>query len=150
MSEQPSASDLLAHAGVIEGMRCAYEESGVGTDSPVEQGGFIVRDLTTGTLDVVRLSAGGRHSLVYPLCPNRRYEGKQIVGSFHTHPNTGPEWRQEPSMQDIRLSLEYPETMGAHQFVIARATIYHIDNDGVVSEMGLPHLLLRLSEDSPT
>jgi hypothetical protein len=75
------------------------------------------------------------------------YHGQQIVGSFHTHPNAGTEWRQEPSVQDIRLSQEYPETMGMHQFVIAKAKIYHINNDGVVTEMGFTNQLLGTQGD---
>jgi hypothetical protein len=147
MREQLAASDLLAHAEVIDGMRLAYEDSRVGTDNPIEQGGLIVRNSTSGALEIVRLPPSGRDQLVYPICADGMYRGKQIVGSFHTHPNTGPEWRQQPSSQDVRLSQEFPETMGAHQFVIAEETIYHIDNDGVVSELGLTRILLGLSED---
>jgi hypothetical protein len=130
-------------------MRRAYEDSDVGTDNPIEQGGFIVRDSTSGALEIIRLPASGRNLLIYPICADGIYRGKHIVGSFHTHPNTGPEWRQQPSSQDVRLSKECPETMGAHQFVIAKETIYHIDNDGVISEMGLTRRLLGLSEDAP-
>jgi hypothetical protein len=123
MAQLPTAADLLAHVDVIDGLRRAFQESGVGTDNPVEQGGFIVLDYDSGALDVVRLPASGPHSLVYPICADGKFRGNQIVGSFHTHPNTGLGWRQEPSMQDMRLSQEYPETMGPHQFVIASDTI---------------------------
>jgi hypothetical protein len=146
MTQPPTASDLLADAKVIEGMRRAYEQSAVGTDRPIEQGGFIVRDPSSGSLAVVRIPAYARDSLIYPICADGMYQGKQIVASFHTHPNTGPEWRQQPSAQDVRLSQEYPETMGAHQFVITGETIYHIDNDGVVYEIGHTRLLLGLDE----
>jgi hypothetical protein len=143
MRREPAAADLLATPEVIDGMRRAYEESGVGTENPVEQGGFIVRD-SAGALEIIRVPASGRDILIYPICADGMYGGKQIVESFHTHPNTGPEWRQQPSLQDVRLSQEYPETMGPNQFVIASEAIYHIDNNGVVSEMGSTRVLLGI------
>ena len=144
MKNQPTASELLGNAGVIDQLRRAFEESGVGTDRPIEQGGFIVRDPVSGAVEVIRLPARERDSLAYPICADGSHRGKQIVGSFHTHPNIGTDWRQEPSAQDIRLSQDYPDTMGPHQFVIAREKIYHIDNDGVVSVMGITHQLLGI------
>lgn len=136
MESQISASDLLSDAGVVSALRRAYDESGVGSNHPIEQGGFIVIDPDSHRLDVVRLPTQGRDSFAFPICADGLYGGRRIVGSFHTHPNTGAEWRQEPSVQDIRISQNYPETMGMHQFVIAEGAIYHIDNDGVVTEMG--------------
>jgi len=76
--------------------------------------------------------------------------GQEMIGRFHTHPNTGQEWRQEPSPQDIRLSKEYPETMGTHQFVISREMIYHIDNDSVVTVVGRTAELLKLETEETT
>ena len=125
-------------------MRQAVEESDVGGSQPREQGGFLVRDPSTGAFAVARLSSSERDSLAYPICADGLFLGQEIVGTFHTHPNTGHEWRQEPSPQDIRLSKEYPETMGPHQFVISRETIYHIDNDGLVSAWGRTAELLKL------
>ena len=144
MTTPPTASELLSNPAVLDGMRRAYHESNVGGINPVEQGAFIVRDLPDGAVAVTRLPAAACDSLSYPICPDGTCEGRQIVGSFHTHPNTGPEWQQEPSPQDIRLSQDFPETMGPHQFVIARNTVYHIDNNGVVSEMGSTSHLLGL------
>ena len=147
MRKQPTALELLGEPDVIVGLRCAYKESGIGTDCPIEQGGFILLDPVLDTFEVFRLAACGPDLLAYPICADGTYRGKQIVASFHTHPNTGPEWRQQPSLQDIRLSQDYPETVGPHQFVIAMETIYHIDNDGVVSEIGPTSQLLRINED---
>lgn len=136
MTAKPSAAELLADPSVVAGMRKAFEESDVGGSEPVEQGGFILRDPQTGKLAVERLPSGHRSSLRYPICPEGTYRGENIVGSFHTHPNTGPDWMQEPSLQDVRLSKENPETMGPHQFVFSATAAYHIDNEGVVSEIG--------------
>ena len=62
----------------------------------------------------------------------------------------GVESAEEPSRQDIRLSQDYPETMGPHQFVISRDVIYHIDNNGAVSEMGATSRILGIDEGHDT
>ena len=104
MSKKPTVSELLADQSAVAGMRQAYVESDMGGSRPQEQGGFLVRDVQTGVIAVVRLPSSARDSPSYPICPNGLYQGREIVGSFHTHPNTGKEWKQEPSPQDIRLS----------------------------------------------
>jgi len=144
MTDEPSSTELLADPNVIAAMREAFEESDVGGPIPIEQGGFILRHPETGDLVVERLPSVGRDSFSYPICSDGRYNGKEIVGTFHTHPNTGSDWTQEPSPQDIRLSKEFPETMGSHQFVVSVETIYHIDNEGDVSEACRTGELLRL------
>lgn len=149
MNDKPSATEILLARDVIAGMRRAFTESDVAGANPVEHGGFIVRHPDTGQLAVERLPEGRRDSVSYPLCPNGLYNGKEIVGTFHTHPNTGSDWIQGPSPQDIRLSREYPETIGPHQFVISAQTVYHIDSEGVVSEMGRTDDVLRLHAEEP-
>jgi hypothetical protein len=147
MRDEPSSAELLVDPNVIAAMREAFDESDVGGPIPIEQGGFILSDPQTGGLQVERLPPAGRDSLTYPICSDGRYNGKLIVGTFHTHPNTGPDWTQEPSRQDIQLSKQFPETMGRHQFVVSVETIYHIDNDGVVSEAGRTGELLGLERE---
>jgi hypothetical protein len=147
MSKEPTAFDILCDPNVIAGMRRAYEESDVGGDSPIEQGGFILWNPASAMREVARLPTSGQDSIAYPICIDGTYQGKRILGTFHTHPNTGPEWRQEPSRQDIHLSQDDPETMGPHQFVISKETIYHIDGNGLVSEMGPTAQLLGFAKD---
>ena len=146
MSAQPTAAELLQHKIVIEGLRLAYKESGVGTDRPIEQGGFILRQPSMATYKVVRLPAGTQATLVYPLCMDGTFEGQEIVASFHTHPNTGSEWQQQPSPQDIQLSQNYPETMGTYQFVISKERLYYVNNDGNVTDMGATSYILGIDE----
>ena len=149
MSEHPSVSELLAHPGVIAGIRRAFVESDVGGWRPREQGGFLIRDAHTRFITVIRLPASAHDSLRFPLCANGLFEDNLIVGSFHTHPNTGSEWRQEPSPQDILLSKEYPETMGPHQFIVSREIFYHVNNDGLVTEIGRTAEVLKLDTEEP-
>ena len=99
MKHRLSDAELLADPNVLAGMRRAFDDSDVGGPQPMEQGGFLVRDPQTGIVTVIRLASSGRDSLRYPLCPTGLYQGQEIVGSFHTHPNTGPEWRQEPTAE---------------------------------------------------
>jgi len=40
--------------------------------------------------------------------------------------------------------------MGPHQFVISRDVIYHIDNNGAVSEMGATSRILGIDEGHDT
>ena len=145
MPQSLSVTELLALPTVLAGLRQAYDESDVGGSQPIEQGGFLLRDSDSGEVVVKRLPSSERDSLSYPLCSDGKYQGQEIVGSFHTHPNTGKEWRQEPSPQDIRLSKEFPETMGLHQFVMSRDMIYHIDNNGVVTAIGRTADVLKLT-----
>ena len=149
MSQSLSVTELLAQPKVIAGFRQAYDDSDVGGSHPFEQGGFLLRDSHSGEVVVTRLPSSERDSMSYPLCPDGQYQGQAIVGSFHTHPNTGKEWRQEPSPQDIRLAKDYPETMGPHQFVISRDTIYHIDNNGVVTAVGRTADVLKMTSEEP-
>ena len=140
-----SARELLSLPEVLAGMCHAFIESDVGGQCPIEQGGFLLRDFQSHEIRVERLPSSANDSLSFPHCPNGQHAGQEIVGSFHTHPNTGTEWQQEPSSQDIRLSKVYPETMGPYQFVISRETIYHIDNHGQVTVVGSTSELLNLN-----
>ena len=130
-----SPLELLQDEVVEAALRRAYQESDVGGTNPREQGGFIVRD-GDGALRVDRLPAGEEDALEFPVCRDGVYNGEKIAGTFHTHPNIGTGWRQEPSQADIEFSVNFPETSGPHQFVVSKANIYHIANDGVVSTVG--------------
>lgn len=99
---------------------------------------------------MARLPATEADSLTFPICFDGTYQNQRIVGSFHTHPNIGPEWQQEPSEQDVLVSIEYPETMGPHHFVVARDTVYHIDNQGCVSEVGATSQILQFPAGGST
>ena len=145
MKDRPTSAQLLSDQTVLAGLRRAFDESDVGGSHPIEHGGFLVRDSQTEAFMVVRLPSSESDSLAYPICADGQFHGHEIVGTFHTHPNTGQDWRQEPSPQDIRLSKEYPETMGSHQFVISREKIYLINNDGLVTSCGGTAELLRLA-----
>ncbi len=61
-----------------------------------------------------------------------------IVASFHTYPNTGPDYLQAPSETDRRTVRDDPDLKGPEyigEFVIAATTIYLIEMAGSVREV---------------
>ncbi len=66
------------------------------------------------------------------------------MASFHTHPNTGAEFLQEPSETDKRAVRDDPDLKGASyigEFVIAQEAIYLITPNGGVREVVATHAL---------
>lgn len=60
------------------------------------------------------------------------------MASFHTHPNTGSDFLQEPSETDKRAVYDDPDLRGASyvgEFVISQETIYLITPTGQVREV---------------
>ena len=109
---------------------------GVGRN-PVGVDGFV------GPLDPG--SSVARPTLGYEARPRG---GRRLV-VFSIHRRLRRTHRQEPSPQDIRLSKEYPETMGTHQVVISCEKVYHIDNDGLVTVVGRTAEVLKLEIEEP-
>ena len=65
-------------------------------------------------------------------------DGLEIVASFHTHPNTGNDYLQEPSETDKRAVRDDPDLKGDEyigEFVISQAVIYLVSSAGQVREM---------------
>jgi len=66
------------------------------------------------------------------------FDSLEIVASFHTHPNTGSDYLQEPSETDNRAVRDDPDLKGEDyvgEFVISQAVIYLISPTGQVREM---------------
>ncbi len=62
-----------------------------------------------------------------------------IIATFHTHPNTGSDFFQEPSATDKRAVRDDPDLKGElyeGEFVISQEMVYLISPDGQVSEIG--------------
>jgi proteasome lid subunit RPN8/RPN11 len=142
MPRRPQA--ILRNSLVREALRQAWRDSQSGSDGGHEEGGFVVQDATR-ELDVVRWPKGVRNSILVPAHADCAIEGKSIVASFHTHPNTGTDFLQEPSETDKRAVRDDPDLKGAAyvgEFVIARETIYLITPNGQVREVADPSVLL--------
>jgi hypothetical protein len=86
----PTASALLAHPDVVQGLVEAWADSQVNDPTNRhEEGGWIYLDLSTGVIVMRRAPSGTRSRLSLanpPLLSNH-----VIVGTFHTHPNPASE-----------------------------------------------------------
>lgn len=116
----------------------AWQDSQPGTIAAHEEDGFVLRN-TDGSLVVERWPRGAHNQIVVPSHPGGKRMELSIVATFHTHPNTGPEYQQEPSLTDIRAvrndpDLGHPEYEG--EFVISSEWIYRIQRNGQVKAVG--------------
>ena len=65
-------------------------------------------------------------------------DGLDIIASFHTHPNIGSDYLQEPSETDKRAVHDDPDLKGSEyvgEFVISQTVIYLVTPSGQVREM---------------
>lgn len=63
----------------------------------------------------------------------------EILATFHTHPNTGPDYLQEPGETDLRAVRDDTDLKGpwySGEFVVSAEIVYLITPSGVVREAG--------------
>ena len=63
----------------------------------------------------------------------------EIVASFHSHPNTGPDALQEPGETDRRAVRDDPDLKDHEyvgEFVLSEETVYLVTPAGQVREIG--------------
>jgi hypothetical protein len=133
MSDQ--ATSILDNPVVRAVLRQAWEDSQPGPMGGHEEGGFILRD-SADNLSVERWLYGQQNSIVVPPHPDCQIDDQDIVATFHTHPNTGSDYLQEPGETDKRAVRDDPHLKGAFyqgEFVISAQTIYRITSTGQVS-----------------
>jgi hypothetical protein len=135
---------VLDDDGIVDLFRQAWEESQPGTDSAHEEGGFVLRN-PDGSLRVERWPRGAQNQILVPPHPGGKRGDLPIVATFHTHPNPGPEFQQEPSITDIRavrddVDLSHPDFEG--EYVVATESIYRIDRNGRVELFGRTSMIL--------
>ncbi len=119
-------------------LRRAWEDSQPGTADAHEEGGFILR-LADGRFTIERWPRGAQDEIEVPPHSDGRRGAAVILATFHTHPNPGPTYQQEPSPTDIRAVRLDPDLRHAEyegEYVIATALVYHLAPDGVVRELG--------------
>jgi len=128
--------DLLREPEVREALSKAWNESQPGLVGGHEEGGFIV--LENEKLSV-RCWPKGEGSLIrVPGHAGCAIDGLPIVATFHTHPNTGADFLQEPSETDKRGVRDDAELKGAFyigEFVVADEMVYLITPGGAVREI---------------
>ena len=129
---------ILNDPAVRTALRRAWQDSEPGVSSGHEEGGFVVQDVA-GRLSIVRWPKGAQSSILVPPHYSCRIDDDDIVASFHTHPNTGTDFLQEPGETDKRAVRDDPDLKGADyvgELVISQETIYLITPDGQVREVG--------------
>lgn len=129
---------LLQKDVVKAELASAWHESFPGIRGGHEEGGFILQSPDNKIL-VQRWSVGVQNRISVPPHDDCRIGKNDILASFHTHPNTGSNFLQEPSATDRRAVRDDPNLKGdlyVGEFVIANDRIYFIQPDGEVLAMG--------------
>ncbi len=132
-----TAKAVLANTDVRHALQQAWVDSNPGMTGGHEEGGFVVRD-ADGSLSVRRWQKGLQDTIQVPPHGNCVFDGLEIVASFHTHPNTGNNYLQEPGETDKRAIRDDPDLKGDEyigEFVISKAVIYLVSPAGQVREM---------------
>lgn len=138
---------LLDDDRVREAVRKAWLESQPGSHSAYEEGGFILR-AEDGSILVERWPSGADDTIDVPPHPSCLRGKSKVVATFHTHPNPGLDFLQEPSLTDIRAVRDDPDLRDVEyegEFVVSRELIYRIRNTGLVDVVGSTDAFLRLT-----
>ena len=129
---------LLKNEVVIAAMSAAWVDSRPGVSGGHEEGGFVLRNADR-KIEVLRWVTGVQNSIQVPPHPGCKIGESDILVSFHTHPNTGSNYLQEPSETDKRAVHHDPDLKGAFyvgEFIITSRLIYLIQPNGQVVEVG--------------
>ena len=129
---------ILSAPAVRTALRQAWEDSLPGIAGGHEEGGFILQD-SVGNLSVARWPKGAQTSILLPLHSQGRVGEADIIATFHTHPNTGSDFLQEPGETDQRAVRDDPDLKGDRytgEFVISQSRLYFITPVGQVTDLG--------------
>jgi len=135
---------VLNDPAVRAALNQAWHDSAPGVATGHEEGGFIVREADE-SLSVLRWSHGEQDTILVPPHEGCQIAGKEIIATFHTHPNTGDDYLQEPSETDKRAVRDDPDLKGASyvgEFVISQETIFLIKPTGQVRELAETETIL--------
>jgi hypothetical protein len=131
-------SNLLKSYTIRAALKQSWDDSLPGASSGHDEGGFILWD-STGNLKVIRWLRGEQNSIILPEHSDCRFGEDDVVATFHTHPNTGANYLQEPSETDKRAVRDDPDLKGEFyvgEFVISQEMIYLILPNGHVNQIG--------------
>ena len=124
---------------VVRGeLKRSWEESNPSIAEGHEEGGFVLHD-AEGKFRVVRWRRGAKDSIDVPPHSECKFDSEDIAASFHTHPNTGDDYLQEPSETDKRAVRDDEDLKGEHyegEYVISSEIIYLVTTTGSVREIG--------------
>jgi hypothetical protein len=83
-----SINDIFDNQTILSELKNAWIESEPNISGGHEEGGFIVAD-DFGVLSIIRWEKGTNNEIILPPHKNCFVDRKDIIASFHTHPNTG-------------------------------------------------------------
>lgn len=138
---------LFLNAVILEGLRLAWQASRPGLSGGHEEGGFIVQE-QGGNYAVLRWPHGTQDEILVPPHPGCQAQGARIVATFHTHPNAGSDFVQDPSEDDqfaVRGDLDLKEDYYLGKIVIADERTYLILPQGQISVIGPTWVLLAIT-----
>lgn len=144
MDERVAA--LLGDETIRTELRRAWEESSPGVTGGHEEGGFICVD-SENDFVVDRWGSGKKSEIFAPPHPNGKRNNETIVATFHTHPNTGTNFMQEPNTEDCTIVTDDEDLRTVHyvgEFVISNISLYFIFPDGEFVTLGDRESLLSL------
>ena len=127
-----TTNDILENESILVELKKAWIDSEPDISGGHEEGGFIVVD-DVGNLAIIRWEKGSQNEIVLPPHKNCFVDGQDIVASFHTHPNTGKDFQQEPNLMDVRAVRDDFDLKGEFylgEIVISRENIYLIEPAG--------------------
>ena len=128
---------LLQNDVVKAALKSAWHDSAPGIVGGHEEGGFVLQS-PKREIFVQRWPVGVHNQIAVPTHNDCRIDENDILASFHTHPNTGRSFLQEPSATDKRAVRDDPNLKGdlyVGEFVISNDIIYLIQRDGEVVEV---------------
>ncbi len=129
---------FLTDPKIRAALKQAWKDSQPGVTGGHEEGGFIVMG-SAGHLDVIRWPKGTQSAIILPSHLNCKVGNKDIIATFHTHPNTGNDYLQEPSETDKRAVRDDSNLKGEYyegEIIISQKRIYLIAPHGQVTEVG--------------
>jgi hypothetical protein len=139
---------LISDPDIAILLRRAWSDSKPGTSEAHEEGGFVCRD-SEGSFIVVRWQQGKQNEITVPDHPGGRCDGMVVVASFHTHPNIGEEYLQEPSPTDLQAVRDDPDLSHSEyqgEYVISFRFVCLIRRSGRFEIVGKTSEMLQLTE----
>ena len=138
-------TQIVENLTILSELKQAWLDSEPNISGGHEEGGFIVAD-DFGFLSVIRWEKGSKNEIILPRHKNCFVDKKDIVATFHTHPNTGENFQQEPSLTDIRAVRDDFDLKGEFylgEFVISEENVYLIEPNGQISIIGQTKEILK-------
>ncbi len=138
MKFSPAPLDILREPAVRAALTSAWLDTQPGLTGGHEEGGFVVLG-ADDKLAVKRWPKGEGNLILVPEHAGCAVDGLPIVATFHTHPNTGPEYLQEPGETDkrgVRDDAELKDALYVGEFVVANELIYLVTPGGMVRDLG--------------